>query len=218
MQSSQHEALRLFVVGATGGIGRALVQQAKDRGHRVTAFARSPEKLASLAGDGITVRRGDPLNASDLQVALPSHDAVLSALGAPGVGQTTVHQDGARSAVTAMRVLGMRRLLVVSGAMLFKDAGLVPAILRRIILRNIAEDLAEMERIVTTSDLDWTIVRPPRLTTGPLTKKYAHAESRMPERARTWISRSDVADFLLEEVVQGVHVQQIVGIASMRRN
>jgi NAD(P)-dependent dehydrogenase (short-subunit alcohol dehydrogenase family) len=133
---------RLLVIGATGGIGRALVEQAKERGHRVTAFVRSPEKLVPLAAGGITVRRGDPLDATDLRDALPNHDAVLSALVAPGIGHTTVHRDGASSVVTAMGALGMRRLLVVSGAMLFKDAGLVPAILRRIILRNVAEDLA----------------------------------------------------------------------------
>lgn len=78
------EPLRVFILGATGGTGRALVDQAQKRGHIVTAFVRSPEKLAPLR-DRIGVLRGDPRNVDELHAALPGHDAVLSALGPPGL-------------------------------------------------------------------------------------------------------------------------------------
>ena len=60
--TSSNSSMLLFVLGATGGTGRALVEQARQRGHRVTAFVRSPQKLDSLR-DGVTVLRGDPRNA-----------------------------------------------------------------------------------------------------------------------------------------------------------
>jgi putative NADH-flavin reductase len=206
----------LFVLGATGGTGRVLVDQALRRGHRVTAFVRSPPKLGPPR-DGLTVVRGDPRNADELRAALPGHDAVLSALGPPGVAPNTVVSDSARSAVAAMRATGVRRLLVVGVAVLFEDAGLVNAIARRTVLRNVAKDHAEMERILGDSGLDWTIARPPRLTNGTLTRAYGVADGRMPPGARLTISRADVADFLLDEVEHPAHVRQIVGLASLKR-
>src|SRR5215468_7308312 len=114
--------MRLLILGATGGTGRALLVQALDRGHDVTAFVRSPQKLAAVAGR-LTVRRGDPRNLDELRATLPGHDAVLSALGPPGPGPTTILRAGARSTVEAMRAVGPRRLLVVSAAVLFDGLG-----------------------------------------------------------------------------------------------
>jgi putative NADH-flavin reductase len=212
--TTSHPSLRLFVLGATGGTGRALLEQALRRGHQVTAFVRSPDKLGSAAG--IRVLRGDPRIAGELRAALPGHDAVLSALGPPGIGSTTIVADCARSTVAAMQDTGVRRLLVVGVAVLFANDGLLTAIARRTFLRNVAADSAEMERIVGGSGLDWTIARPPRLTDGGLTRAYGVADGRMPDRARLTISRADVADFLLDEVESPAHVHRIVGLASVK--
>jgi putative NADH-flavin reductase len=101
--------MRLFILGATGGIGRALIRQAIERGHTATAFVRSPEKLGAPPR-GLTVRKGDPRSLGELRAALPGHDAVLSALGPPGPGPTTIHRDCARSTVAAMQAAGVRSL------------------------------------------------------------------------------------------------------------
>lgn len=207
--------LRLFVLGATGGTGLAVLEQARRRRHLVTAFVRSPRKLWPVA-DGLTVLQGDPRDPEQLAAALPGHDAVVSALGPPGVGRTTVVGDCARSTVAAMQAAGVRRLLVVGVAVLFENDGLVSAIARRTFLRNVARDHAEMERIVTGSGLDWTIARPPRLTDGPLTRAWGAADGRMPPGARLTVSRADVADFLLGELERPAHVRRIVGLASVR--
>jgi putative NADH-flavin reductase len=151
-----------------------------------------------------------------LVAALPGHDAVLSALGPPGPGPTTILREAARSSVAAMRAIGVHRLLVVSAAMLFEDAGILAAVLRNTLLRNVAEDCTAMERTVTASDLDWTIVRPPRLTNGRLTAQYRTADGRMPPGIPL-VSRADVAAFILDELERGAHVGQIVGMAGGRR-
>jgi putative NADH-flavin reductase len=206
--------MRLFILGATGRIGRALIDQALDRRHSVTAFVRSPEKLGA-AREGLTARKGDPRNADELRAALAGHDAVLSALGPPGPGATTIHRDCARSTVAAMQAAGVGRLLIVSAAVLFESQGFLSWLLRNTFLRNIAEDTAEMERVVTASNLDSTIVRPPRLTNGRLTGRYRVEDDRLPGGSRS-ISRADVAHFLLEELERGAHVRRIVGMASAR--
>jgi putative NADH-flavin reductase len=207
--------LRLFILGASGRTGRALLDQAGQRGHSVTAFIRSPEKLTEIR-DRVVIRKGDPRSVDELQAALPGHDAVVSALGLPGLGRSSILSDAAQSTVRAMQTAGVGRLLVVSAGMLFDDAGIVAAILRRTLLRNIAQDSAAMERIVESSDMDWTIARPPQLTNGPLTGNYVVADGRMPRGARLSIHRADVASFLLDEVERPAHVHRIVGLASTK--
>jgi putative NADH-flavin reductase len=207
--------MRLFILGATGGTGRQLIDQALARGHQVTAFVRSPDKLG--AREGLNVRQGDPRDAAALTAALPDHDAVLSALGPPGLeppgfGRSTILPESARSTVSAMQSTGMRRLLIVSAAILFEDLGVFAALLRRTLLRNVVTGSGEMERIVAASDLDWTIVRPPRLTNGPPSGRYQVADDRFPSGRRT-LSRADVAHFLLDELEHPAHLRRIVGQA-----
>jgi uncharacterized protein YbjT (DUF2867 family) len=74
--------MKILVLGATGGTGRAVVEQAIERGHELTVFVRSPEKLGA-SRESMTLVEGDPRNAAALQVALVGCDAVLSALGPP---------------------------------------------------------------------------------------------------------------------------------------
>ena len=203
--------MRLFVLGASGGIGRQIIDQALKRGDQVTAFVRSPEKLGPQR-ETLTIRRGDPRDVAELAQALPGHDAVLSMLGPPGPGPTTIMREGARSTVAAMQAVGMRRLLVVSAAVLFDGAGIIVGLMRRTLLRNVAQDSAEMEHIVMASGMDWTIARPPRLTNGPLTRRYKVEDGRMP-RGKWIVSRADVADFLLGELHEGKYTHKIVGMA-----
>jgi putative NADH-flavin reductase len=203
--------MNLFVLGATGGTGRALLDQALPRGHRMTAFVRSPDKLGAPR-EGLTVRQGDPCDADALGAAMQSHDAVVTALGPPGPGPTTILGTSASAIVPAMKAAGVRRLLVVSAAVLFENAGMLVWLFRRTLLRNVAKDGAEMERVVAASGLEWTIARPPRLTNGALTRRYAVADGQLPGTGLT-ISRADVAHFLLEELDRREHVHQIVGLA-----
>lgn len=210
--------MRLFILGATGGIGRQLVNQALERHHRVTAFVRSPQKLGPPR-DGLSVIPGDVRNADAMGRALAGHDAVLSALGPSGPARNTVTSDSARATVTAMRSAGIDRLLVVGVAALFPDIGWFGHLLRNTLLRNIADDSAEMERVVRASGLDWTIVRPPRLTNGPRREHYGVADDRLPNGAggNAIISRADVAHFMLDEIELPGHMRQVVGIAYTRR-
>jgi putative NADH-flavin reductase len=204
-------SLRLLVLGATGGVGRELLAQARSRGHRVTAFVRSPEKLTP-PGEGLTVMKGDPRSVAELRQALPGHDAVISSLGSGGIGPTTLLRDCGRSTVEAMQAVGPTRLAVVSVAMLFPESGILGALLRNTLLRNVAEDAREMESAVRASGLSWTLVRPPRLTNGMHTGVIRAEDGRLPD-GKGAVSRADVAHFLLDEIEHPAHLRQIVGLA-----
>jgi putative NADH-flavin reductase len=73
-------------------------------------------------------------------------------------------------------------------------------------------DMAGMEAEVSQSDLDWTVVRPPRLTHGPITDAYRIMDGALPPGG-FFISRADVAQFMIGEAEKPAHVQQVVGLA-----
>jgi putative NADH-flavin reductase len=196
-------------MGATGSVGTQLIDQGLERGHQITAFVRSPQKIRSRPNLFVVV--GDLLDSDQLKRALPGHDAVLSTLGHAKGGPPTVVADAARSTVAAMRATGPRRLLVISVAFIFPDVGLVWKIIGDLLLSSVVKDHKEMERTVTQSGLDWTILGPPRFTNGPRTERYRVADGHLPPRGST-ISRADLAHFTLLEAEQGAHIGKIVGI------
>lgn len=206
---------RLFVLGATGATGRAVLEQAVMRRHKVTAFVRSPDKLDDVR-DRIVVCKGDPTDLDEVQEALDGHDAVLSCLGHRGLGTSTLLRDAAKVTVAAMHNAGVHRFLVVSVALLFDDIGMLGSLARNTVLRNVVRDSADMEAVVESSGVDWTIVRPPRLTNGSATDDYALSDGHMPNDGMHSVSRADVACFMLDEAERPLHDHRVVGIASRR--
>jgi len=202
--------MKLFVLGATGRTGTEIVNLARARGHAVTAFVRSPQKL-SPAGS-LEIVRGDPLRPETIAAALPGHDAVLLAIGPPprdALRPGTLLADCARATVEAMIASGVHRLAIVSAAVLFPERGLYFAFFRWL-LRHHARDLCAMEDLVRASGLAWTIARPPRLTTSPDVKFRALRDG-LPLGSRAMSFRS-VAAFMLEAVERRSHVTEIVGL------
>jgi len=123
-QGNNRRRLRLVVLGATGGTGLELVKQALERGHWVTAFVRSPDRLRDFR-DRIDIKQGDLLNSSELELAIQGHDAVLSGFG-PRVpvakADANLLERFARALTSAIPDAGVRRVIVESVAFLFKDS------------------------------------------------------------------------------------------------
>jgi putative NADH-flavin reductase len=196
--------VRLAVFGATGGIGRLLVRQALTLGHQVTAVVRDPARLPVRAGR-LEVVVADPFDAAAIAPVLAEHDAVLSALGPRPGGPSTVCSRGAAAITEAMRHTGVRRLVIVSASGPFTERGddpltrfVVKPIVQRL-LRATFTDLRTAEETVRGSGLDWTIVRPARLTDRPATGRARSARDRgLPLGLFT--SRADVAAEMLRAV------------------
>ena len=208
--------MKILVLGATGGTGLQIVSQATERGHTVTAFVRAPDALRRFA-DRIVVIRGNLLNGSELQRVLEGHDAVLSAFGHRlPVSKTdaTLLERFAAALTTEMFHTGVRRVCVESTAFLFKDSIIPPAYLvGRLFFPGIVRDADEMESVFRKSELDWTIVRPPRLTDKPRTGKYRIEEGHLP-RFGFAISRADVADFMIKAIENHASIGKVMGISN----
>jgi len=221
--------MSLTVVAATGGIGRQLLEQALAAGHDVTAIVRHPEHLPRNVRH-LMADLGEAC-AECLETAVAGTGAVLSGLGARSASEAGVAWRGTQAIVQAMRATGVRRIVVVSAA----PIGTVPSPLRphppkydpgdgflmrhlfgplvKAALRRHYADLAQMEDLLRESGLDWTIVRPPRLTDGPLTGHYRTAFGQNLRGGFT-VSRADVAHLMLQVLEQPDTIGQIMGIAS----
>lgn len=208
--------MNLLVLGATGGIGIEIVRQSITRGHAVTAFVRSPERLRPFEGR-ISIATGDALNASELARVMRGQDAVLSAFG-PRVPIAPTDADLLRrfaaSLTGAMNEAGGTRAIVVSTSFLFKDALLPPAYLfGRLFFPGVVEDATGMEAMLSASGLDIAIVRPPQLTDKPPTGNIRVREGHLPAFGFS-ISRADVADFMILTAEAGTFRRSVVGISS----
>jgi putative NADH-flavin reductase len=208
--------MKLVVLGATGGTGVEIVRQALQRGHSVTAFVRSPERLKRFNGQ-VDIVQGDLLNGSELGQVIHGHDAVLSAFGPRlpvSKADATLLRRFAAVLTDAMRRSNVRRVVVESVAFLFKDSVLPPAyLLGRLFFPRILADAAAMESIFEESRLDWTIVRPPELTDKPYTGRYRMREGHLPLLGFR-ISRADVADFIIKAVEERALSGKIVGVCN----
>lgn len=208
--------MKLVVLGATGGIGTEVVQQAMEDGHSVTAFVRTPERLKPFAGD-IRILQGDLLNATDLRRVIEGQDGVISAFG-PRVPVAKSDFDllerFARTLTSAMLHTMVRRVVIVSTAFLFRDAVFPPAYLvGKLFFPHIVTDASAMEQIVTSSALDWTLVRPPQLTDKPRTGRYRVREGHLPVFGSK-IARADVAEFMIRCMHDPGSNRKVIGVSN----
>ena len=210
--------MKILVFGASGGTGRELVTQALDQGHQVTAFVRDPAKIGDVQHANLSVVSGDVLNPSDVANAVAGQEAVLVAIGA-GPKRTTIRQEGTRTIVTAMQEAGVKRLVCMSSLGVGDSRQNLPFFTKYVVvgifLRHAFADHENQEIVVMNSALDWTLVRPPHLKEGPHTGIYQHGfpVSTTYKDIEGWISRSDVADFMLKQLADDSYVHQTPGLS-----
>jgi putative NADH-flavin reductase len=208
--------MKLLILGATGGIGIELVRQALGRGHRITAFVRTPDRLREF-GNRIRIVTGDPLKVSELAPAIHTHDAVLSAFGPRvPIAKSDEHllSAFAKSLTSAMQAAQVKRGILVSTAFLFRDAWLPPAYLfGRLLFPGVVRDASEMEAILGASNLDLVIVRPPQLTDKPHTGRFRVRQGRLPILGLS-VPRADVADCMIQQAEGGEFRNMVLGVAS----
>ncbi len=87
--------MRLVILGATGGTGRELLQQALAKGHQVTVLVRRPTAIP-LTHERLRVLSGDVMKPDSLAPALHGQDAVLSVVGQSSFQPMTFYRQSAR--------------------------------------------------------------------------------------------------------------------------
>lgn len=194
--------MKVLVLGATGGTGRAVVEQLKQLGHSPVALVRSAATARSL---DTTLVEGDARDESVLAAAVANCDAVISALGTPAspFREVTLLSTATRALVAAMRRRGLRRLIAITGIGAGDSRGhggfLFDRLIMPLLLRKVYADKNRQEQIVAESGLEWVLVRPAILNDKPPRGKVRALVDLNGFHGGT-IARGDVAKFVIDQL------------------
>ena len=204
--------MRIAVFGGTGATGVLLINQALDRGHSVTAYARHPEKLG-IDDDRLTVVAGELSDAAAIGRVVKGSDAVISLLGQGRPVKGTPVALGTRAILAAMDTSGVRRIVAVATASA-PDPRDQPGLRTRFFvgiskrfMRPAYDDVVATAQAIRESDRDWTIVRPPFLANGRLTGQVGVGYLGDGVTG-TYLSRANAADFMLKQLRSGTYIRK----------
>jgi putative NADH-flavin reductase len=218
MTIAQPQRVTLF--GATGKIGRHVLDQLLAAGHHVTAYVRNPAKL-DLTHPNLTVVTGELHDAAAIATAVVGTDAVISALG-PTLKRSatgTPVTEGTRNIVNAMSAASVRRYIGLATPAMADERdrptlkGKVLRLMPRLAMPNALAEIDGMAAALTGSDLDWTIAR----ITNP-TDKPPKGTTRVGFLGRDKVgmamTRADIATFLVDQLTDDTYLRAAPAISN----
>jgi putative NADH-flavin reductase len=187
--------MKLAVFGGTGRTGIHVVRKALAAGHEVTALARTPDKMG-IQDAKLTVVQGDVTDRAAVDKTVAGADAVISAL-APTVA-------GMQNIVAAMKAAGITRIVVTSGAGVYRPGDNPPMASKIIsfIIKTFSGDAYNasvgVADVLDKSGLEWTLVRAPRLVDEPARGNLYVGP--LNSSMKTTLTREDYGQFLLDQL------------------
>jgi putative NADH-flavin reductase len=224
---TKESVMKVLVLGATGGSGRAAVEHLLAAGHNVTVFARTAveQNVDARAPQRLRYFQGDALDPAAVEQAVAGHDAVVVTLGirenalrvrllGPARTPLDVRSAGTRHVIAAMRKHGVRRLVVQTtyGVGETRDKlGLIDRLFFTLILKPQIADTELQNQEVSASDLDWVIAQPVHLTDAE--EDAAPFVSTAGETKKLKVSRGSVGRFLADAVASPAFVRKTVSVS-----
>ncbi len=202
--------MKLAILGSTGFVGTVLIPKALAQGHQIKALARSPEKLGNLK-NRVEVVQGDMFDPIALASLVSGVEAVISAAG-PRSARKEGKFDAEHQAsyvkllVDAMKNAKVDRLITITGVVAkvpgqrlgFKQS-LVRFLLGNFVMPDVIQSKDIELKTIAESGLNWTVLRPPLMTTGKATGNIAASEKDIPRLSK--IDVDDITDFILSLLI-----------------
>lgn len=192
--------MHVTVFGATSTTGRLVVDRALAAGHTVTAHTRDTTRVARQH-DRLRVVEGDVTDPVACRAALTGADAVIITLGNGRHG--SVREAGTRAIVEAMHGADVRRIVCQSTLGVGTSRANLNLVWRYLmfggLLRQAYADHVAQEEVVTSSGLDWTIVRPSAFTDREV-PGVRHGFGTEARGLSLTVSRGQVAGFLVAQL------------------
>ena len=207
--------MKIALIGATGFVGSAILKEALERGHDVTAIVRHPDKLQ--AHPKLHAKKGDVYSADEVARLVSGHDAVISAFN-PGWSDPEIYNHqvkGTESIIKGVKQAGVKRLLFVGGAGSLEvkpgvqsvDLPKFPAEYKQGALAT--RDALNMLRKETS--LEWSFLSPSAdLSPGQRTGKFRLGKDQLLKDAKgeSRVSVEDYSVAMLDEVERPAHIRQ----------
>ena len=194
----------IMVFGASGGTGLEVVEQALEAGNQVTVVLRHPE-VFPIRHERLRIIKGDVLQPQTYENAFFGIEVVISCLGSRNREPTTVYSEGVSNIIKAMQKVNVNRIICLSAG-----AVVVPpnaSFIMKFIIKNVLQrlfkysyaDMLVMEQILGESNLNWTVIRPPRLLNGDKTGIYRSVTNDY-LAGMSSLKRSDLAHYIVQHL------------------
>lgn len=207
--------MNIVLLGATGFVGSALLNESINRGHAVTAIARDPDKIKLR--NRLVAKPGDVYDVPELAILIQNHDALISAFS-PGWNDPNLYDDqvrGTTSILAAVKRAGIRRVLWVGGAGGLEvkpgvhviDDPKFPASIRPGSLAT----MNALEQLRKEPELDWSYLAPSaEMKSGERTGKFRLGKDQLlvDSNGRSRISVQDYAVAMIDELEHPAHIRQ----------
>jgi|GEM_PF-1148670 len=204
--------MKLFIIGATGGVGKEAVRQALSKGHEVTAYVRDKNKLVHEAHNNLSIVQGDGLDLDTMTAAMKGHDAIICTVGSKGLKASSTMSDIVKNLIVAMKQNQISKIIYCASAGIHRE---VPGVMGKLImflLRNPLKDHRRSYEMLKESGLDYTVVRPMGLADEDRIEPYQIVGHKVSPPS-TKISRAAVAHFMLEAVESTKYNKQSIGLS-----
>lgn len=203
--------MKVAVLGASGTVGRRVVDQALRRGLEVTGQTRAAARLAAMA-DRIRVMQFDPLHADEMGTFVRGQDAVVFALGVDRAGATSMFSDTTSLLIAEMQRYGVRRLVAITGVGAGDTRGHGGFFYDRFVFPLFTwhryADKDRQEALIAATALDWIIVRPAVFVAhdlaGPLQVHTRISRQTILRR----VTCDEVASFVVDALVDDTYLRQ----------
>ena len=202
--------MRIFLLGARGKIGTVFLNMALAKGHHITAYVRSPEKLT--IAENLTIIQGNLESIPQMSAAMRDHDVVVSCLGGNDNDQSNVIQKFTELIVASIKESNVSKIVAISTAGIHNEFSWVTNFILTLFYKHVINDHRLTAQVIMTSGLDYTLARPLSLTEGGIMKSYRKMTIGVPKGGKN-ISRQDLAHFLLETIESGDYHNETVGLA-----
>lgn len=195
---------KIALFGASGRSGLAFLNQALEKGYYIKALIRNPEKT-NFVHPNLEIIKGDVLDYKWVKKTIESTDIVISLFGHVKGSPKFIQSEGTNNIINAMKELGIKEIISLSGGALpypEKDQPKFIDYLIRGIMGLVAKDIVidakKHADLLKSSNLEWVIVRAPRLTLNP--RKGNYRIGWVGVNSGTELSREDLADFIINQI------------------
>ena len=207
--------MNIIVFGATGQTGSIITREALKKGYKVIAFSRNPKKYY-FEDTNLNLFQGNVLNGDDVINSMKNTDAVISVIGVPSKIKENVVSEGHKNIINAMYKLGIKRIIVQSAFGASETNAELTLLLKLIMYKTLGREAFleknRMEDIIMESGLDWTIIRPTRLTNHKNKRSYKIG-NHLNLGLSPYISREDVADFIINELSEAKYIHEAITLS-----